>query len=286
VQDIWPDSAIVTLGIRNRLVIRMLEALCGWIYRQADRVLVQSDGFHDSIARYGVPRDRIATLPNCAPELFESAPDPEVPAHIRAIVPQDRPVIMFAGNIGDSQDFETIVEAAALLPDDSDLLIVVVGSGRAEVRVRALIAQRGLGHRFLFLGRHPEAEMPAFFACADAMLVSLKDEPIFALTIPSKVQAYLACGKPVVASLAGEGGSVVARSGAGIVAPPSDPEALSRALLDMARTPDAGLRSMGRAAREFYDANFSLATVTQALEGHLVAVMSALSTRSRISSRR
>lgn len=274
VQDIWPESAIVTLKIRNRLVIAALEALCGWIYRQADVILVQSDGFHRAIARFGVPAERLKTLPNCAPELFERPLQGEVPGHIRALVPQGRRILMFAGNIGDSQDFPTIVAAAERLDPANDLLIVVVGSGRAEGRARALVKERGLEDRILFLGRFPESDMPAFFACADGLLVSLRDEPIFALTIPSKVQAYLACSRPVLAALSGEGAAVIKRAGAGLVVPPSDPEALAEAMDRFARLSVEELSEMGAAGRRHYQAHFSLAAVTDRLEETLAGAAS------------
>jgi colanic acid biosynthesis glycosyl transferase WcaI len=269
VQDIWPESAIITLKIRNRMVIAALEAICGWIYRQADLILVQSDGFHGAIARCGVHSGRIATLPNCAPELFESAVDPVVPDRIRQLIPTGRRILMFAGNIGDSQDFETIVAAAERLDERTDLAIVVVGSGRGEARARALVAERGLADRIVFLGRFPESDMPAFLACADAALVSLRDEAIFALTIPSKVQAYLACGRPVLASLSGEGASVIARAKAGLVVAPSDPESLSEAMTRLSQLTDDQLSAMGEAGRRYYRKCFSLNAVIGRLEDFL-----------------
>lgn len=276
VQDIWPDSAIITLGIRNRLAIRLLNGLCGWIYRQADLVMVQSDGFHSRISGFGVSAEKIVTLPNCAPDAFFPLEDSAIPTRIRALIPHDRRTIMFAGNIGQSQDFDTLIAAVAMLPDTTDVLIVVVGSGRDEDRVKESVRQAGLNSRFLFLGRHPEEDMPAFFACADAMLVSLRDEPIFALTVPSKVQAYMACGKPILASLKGEGAVVVAEAHAGIVVPPSTPMALAEAIDRVAAMRENELRAMGQQARQSYEQRFSLAAVTEKLVAHLHAVLAAL----------
>lgn len=273
VQDIWPESAIITLRLRNRLAIRSLDAICGYIYRQADLVMVQSDGFHEKIVRSGVPAHRVVTLPNCAPETFKPVDPAEVPDRIRGLIPAGRRVVMFAGNIGESQDFDTIIDAAGRLPPDCAILIAVIGSGRDEDRVRALVASRGLADRFVFLGRHPEADMPLFFACADMMLVSLRDEPIFELTVPSKVQAYMACGKPILASLRGEGAAIVTKAGAGIVTPPSSAEELSRALLSAERLADAELREMGRRARHVYETEFSLQAIVDTLIHHLDRVL-------------
>lgn len=274
VQDIWPDSAIITLGIRNRLAIRLLNTLCSWIYRQGDLVMVQSDGFHRKIADFGVDPARIVTLPNAAPEHFRPYSPAEIPKEIRGLVPADRRTLMFAGNLGESQDFDTIIAAAKLLPDECNLAIVVIGSGRDEARITAKVKQSDLDDRFVFLGRHPEDAMPSFFACADALLVSLRDEPIFALTVPSKVQAYLACGKPILASLKGEGAAIVENAQAGLVVPPSNPRELSRAMFQIASIPSAELAMMGARAERTYREHFSLDTVVDTLVSKLESVLS------------
>jgi colanic acid biosynthesis glycosyl transferase WcaI len=269
VQDIWPDSATITLGIQNRFIVAVLNSICSWIYRQGDLVMVQSDGFHGKIASFGVDPARIVTLPNTAPEIFRPLEPAEIPADIRALVPGDRRTLMFAGNIGESQDFDTIIEAVKQLPTSCNLLLVVVGSGRDEDRVRARVVAEGVTERFLFLGRHPETTMPAFFACASAMLVSLRDEPIFALTVPSKVQTYMACGKPILASLASEGAAVVAGTGSGIAVPPGQPEALSQMMLRLATMPEDDLCQMGGRARDIFVERFSLSAVVDTLVDHL-----------------
>ena len=196
--------------------------------------MVQSDGFHKKIAEFGVPAQRIVTLPNCAPLEFRPLEANEIPDRIRSLIPACACTIMFAGNIGESQDFDTIIEAVKLLPNTTELQIVVVGSGRDGERVKERVRQEDLDHRLILLGRHPEEDMPAFFACADAMLVSLRDEEIFALTVPGKVQAYLACGKPIIGSLAGEGSAVIRNARVGLVVPPSSPDKLSLALQEFA----------------------------------------------------
>ena len=273
VQDIWPESAIITLGIRNRFAVRVLEGICGWIYRQADLVMVQSDGFHDSIARFGVPKARIMTLPNCAPNTFAPVVANDIPDRIRSLVPSDRRIIMFAGNIGESQDFNTIIDAVALLPGNSNVLLVVIGSGRDEIRTRRRVEHEGLAHRFLFLGRHSESDMPAFFACADVMLVSLRNKPIFALTVPSKVQAYMACGKPILANLAGEGARIIRESGGGIVVPPGSPAALADAMAKIASMSERELDALGRKGRQIFEERYSLDSVVKLLVGRLDAVL-------------
>ena len=143
---------------------------------------------------------------------------------------------------------------------------MIVGSGRDEERVRHIVAERGLEARFHFLGRHPEEAMSKFFAHADAMLVSLKDIPIFALTVPYKVQCYLACGKPIVASLSGEGARIVNESGAGIAVAAAQPQALAEAIAQMMDATPSQRRAYAVNARRYFDDNYAAAKMYDTLE--------------------
>ena len=110
----------------------------------------------------------------------------------------------------------------------------------------------GLSGTVHLLGRYPPEAMPRFFALADALLVTLKKEPIFALTIPAKVQSYLACGRPVIAALDGEGARVVQEAGAGLTGPAGDPEALADNVLAMYRLSKSQRRAMGLRGRGLF----------------------------------
>lgn len=276
VQDIWPESAIYTLRLDNRVVGAILRAVCGWIYRRADLILVQSEAFPAMISRFGVDRDKIRVFPNTAPDTYRPVRPEEAPAQAR-LVPQDGFRLMFAGNIGESQDFDTLVEAAHLLRHRQDLRWVIVGSGRDEARVRERIAAHDLADRFVFPGRYPEADMPSFFAHADALLVSLKDNPIFALTVPYKVQCYMACGKPIVAALNGEGARIIREAGAGLAAPASDPAALAAAIAGMMDMSPTERAAHGQAGLAYFAANYSQKRVYDILEGNLAAAAAARS---------
>lgn len=265
VQDIWPESVTITLGIRNRFVVRVMEALCGWIYRRADLVLVQSMAFPPMITRFGVPEDRIRFFPNTAAAFYRPVRPEDAPDQ-GALVPQDGFRLMFAGNIGDSQDFGTLIAAADLLRTRAGLKWVIIGSGRGMEAAEAEIARRGLTDRFHFLGRHPEETMPGFFAHADAMLVSLKDTDIFRLTVPYKTTCYMACGKPIIASLTGEGARIIEQAGAGIAAPASSPDALAGAIERMMDLPAPERAALGHNARRYFEANYQPDQIMDNLE--------------------
>lgn len=268
VQDIWPESAIYTLKLNNPLIVQPLTWISGWILRRADLVLVQSAAFPPMITRFGIPADRIRVLPNTAPAMFRPLTPERVPDRGLPWAPSQF-TVMFAGNIGESQNFDTILAAAEALRERKDLRWVVLGSGRDFDRVKARVAELEIEDRFLLLGRHPEETMPEFFAHADALLVSLKENDIFNLTVPYKVQCYMACQKPVLAALAGEGARVVTASRGGIAVAPGNVEALKSAVLSlMAMSPEERAK-MGLAARAFYDAHYRRDLVYDKLESWL-----------------
>ena len=260
VQDIWPESATFTLGLKSPIIVRPLMWLSGWIYRRADLLLVQSQAFPPMLTRFGIPEDRIRVFPNTAPDSFKPLGMQDATQQ-GSLVPQDGFRIMFAGNIGESQDFDTIIETARILKDGVKVQWVIIGSGRDMDRVRNRVREEGVEELFHFLGRHPEEDMPKFFAHADALLVSLKDTPIFALTVPYKVQCYMACAKPIIASLSGEGARIIQTAGAGITAPASQPQVLADQIKTLIEKPREDRVRMAENGRAYFEQHYSAALV-------------------------
>lgn len=254
IQDLWPESLSATGMVRSPFILRTVEKLVRYIYRRCDRLLVQSRAFADPVRRLGADPDRIVYFPNSAEELYQPVSLPE-DATERSLLPAGFRV-MFAGNIGASQDFETILAAAERLKVYKDIHWVVLGDGRMAGWVAQEVRRRGLSDNVHLLGKYPVADMPRFFALADVMLVTLKRDPIFALTIPSKIQSYLACGRPIIAALDGEGARIIEEAGAGMAVRAEDSAALADAVLNMYRmTPDERA-SMGASGRSYFLANF------------------------------
>ncbi|MFH1477924.1 MAG: glycosyltransferase family 4 protein [Verrucomicrobiota bacterium] len=256
VQDLWPESLSATGAVHSRLILNWVGRLTRWIYRGSDRILVQSQGFRESVIKCGAECAKIRYLPNFAEHLYQPVALP-ADAPERALMPTGFRV-MFAGNIGKSQDFETILAAAELTRTQPDIQWVVLGDGRNRAWVEAEIQRRQLTNVRL-LGRFPKERMPSFFALADVMLVSLKREPIFALTIPAKIQSYLACGKAILASLDGEGARIIEEAKAGVAVSAENPQKLADAVKRLAELGSEPLQAMGRNARQYYEAHFSRA---------------------------
>jgi glycosyltransferase involved in cell wall biosynthesis len=264
VQDLWPETLAGTGMVRSALLLKLTDRLVRFIYSRCDRVLVQSQAFVPRIAKKGVPRNRIRFFPNSAQELYKPAiVEPDAPE--RNLMPQGFRAL-FAGNIGRAQDIPTILLAAEKLKQERDIHWVILGDGPmrswAEERIRA----RGLEKTVHLLGRYPEQAMPRFFSLADALLVTLKKDPVFAITIPSKIQSYLACGRPIVAALDGEGARVIDESGGGVTVPAGDSDALAEVVMKMYGMPKSELERMGRLSREYSEIHFERNTLLDKLD--------------------
>ena len=267
VQDLWPESLSATGAVQSAQVLRLVARLTRCIYRHCDRILVQSEGFIPYVTAVGADPQRVIYFPNWAEDLYqpvrleeEAREDAELPGGFR---------VMFAGNIGVAQSFATILAAAELLKAHAAIHWVIVGDGNHKSWVEEHIRLRGLEHCVHLLGRRPIEAMPRYFALADALLVSLKRDPLFAVTIPSKVQSYLACGRPIIAALEGTGAAIIAEAGAGVVCQPEDSEGLAQAVLTLYRLSPHERHAMAQRARHYYESHFDRSILLDRLDAML-----------------
>lgn len=273
VQDLWPESLMAVGAVNNKKVLNILSNLVGWLYRSSDKVLIQSEAFYEHALQHGVNKNDICYLPNSAEELYKPVV-PSTESEIAKLIPEGF-VVMFAGNVGVAQDMESLLKAAEITAVNHEIQWVIVGDGRDLVRMQSEIKLRQLTKTVHCLGRHPIEKMPEFFSHADIMLVSLTNDPIFASTIPAKIQSYMACGKPVIASLDGIGAEVIEKSQAGFVAGAEKPDKLAAVVLKAASLPKAELDKMGENALKFYMDNFE----RNMLLKKLVDIMQSLHTK-------
>jgi colanic acid biosynthesis glycosyl transferase WcaI len=265
IQDLWPDTLEAMGFSPEGLVVKLAGGLSNLIHRRCDRLLVQSKGFIPRLEDRGIAHSLIDYFPNWA-ESFYRPPSPEnISADPMSDIGGFR--IVFAGNIGSAQSFETIVDAAVRLRDVPDIQWVVLGDGNRRDWLAAQIKVHGLEQRLHLLGQKPPETMPAYFAHADALLVTLRADPVFTLTIPSKIQSYLACAKPVVAAIDGEGAAVMRESGAGVVCAAEDGAALAEAVLKMYRMNPQERAACGIRGRQYYQDNFERGLLLNRLSG-------------------
>jgi len=254
VQDLWPESLAATGFVRQPALLHMVGWMVRGIYRACDLLLVQSRAFVEPVSRYGDPA-RIRYLPN-ALDVRETQPPVTLPSELQHRLDQQFCVV-FAGNLGTAQALDTLLRAAEQLRDQPDVSLVLVGSGSRlswlEERKQAL----GLDNLVL-PGRFPPHFMPAIFERAAALVVSLNGAAVFAQTVPSKVQAYLAAGRPILASLNGEGARVVGEAGAGLVSAAEDVQALVDNIRRLHSMNPSERQAMGDAGKRYFMAHFEM----------------------------
>ena len=254
VQDLWPESLVAVRAVRTRWLLSAVDALVRRLYRASALVLIQSRSFRNHVESRGVSPDRIRYFPNLAESTY--VPLPASAAHpALARVPAGFRV-MFAGNIGAAQDVPTVIAAAELTRGRQDLQWVIVGDGSMRGWLESEIQRRELAGTVHLLGRFPVEDMPRMFAGADALLVTLGRDPVLSRTIPAKVQSYLACAKPIIAALDGEGAAVILEAGAGLCAPAQDAQALAAQVIRLSDLDAAARIQMGRSGRAYFEANF------------------------------
>ena len=251
VQDLWPDTVVATKIVGAPRLARILGACCRFVYARALAISAQSEGMKTALVERGVLPEKISVIRNWADAEFQEVP----PGRAR----ERRFTFVYGGNLGRAQQLANLVDAAAIVESKRpDIGIDLFGSGVDEDELREKAKSQRLAN-VKFGGRVRVPEMIREFADADALLLHLGDDPLFDITIPSKAQYYLAMGRPIVAAVNGEAGKMLRQSGAAIVVPPANPEALADAIIDMADMPPEQRAAMGLAGNDYYHRHLSFA---------------------------
>jgi len=250
IKDMWPETLRATGMMESNTVYSMLNFLAKFIYTRAAAIVVPSPGFKRNLLNKGVAADKIYIIPNWADEkIYQPVPPDSALAKEYGLA--GRFNIIYAGNIGLAQALDTVVEAAQQLSDLPAIQFVFIGDGVDEPRLRQrVVAYKDKNVRFL--GRQPAERIPYFLALADVLLVHLKRDPLFEITIPSKTLAYMACGRPILMAVAGDAADVIRSAGAGLVCAPQDPEALASTVRTFYMMPAVERERMGQAGREAF----------------------------------
>lgn len=262
VLDLWPESLQVAGGINNKAVLGIFEHIAKSCYFNSDRILISSNGFRESICQKGDFSEKLVYFPNWAESELSSCGNyklPELPEGF---------IVMFAGNIGEAQDFEHLMDAARLLHGRGrlDIHFILVGDGRKRSWVEEFIKENGLDDTVHCVGRHPLESMGLFFSKADVLLFALKDSLIFNLTCPAKLQAYMSAGKPVLAMINGEGATIVHEARCGYAVPAGDAAALADMVEKMSQMDKGSLDVLGENGKRYCRKHFSFEKNMQKLE--------------------
>jgi glycosyltransferase involved in cell wall biosynthesis len=255
IQDLWPDTLAATDMIKNTTALRLIEGLCGWVYRHSDFITVLSPGFKRRLIEQGVTANKLSIIYNWADEASLTASSARLPTEFPG---QDYFRILFAGNMGKAQALEVVLEAALLLKDQCPhICFILVGDGVEKNRLMDKAKEIALSN-VLFLPRVSMNEIGGYLSAADALLVNLSNDPLFEITIPSKTQAYMAAGKPILMAVSGDAADLLRFANAGVAVPPGSASLLSEAVKYLADLSPRELKALGQNASTFYNANMSL----------------------------
>jgi len=273
IQDMWPETVVSSGMVASKRAVVWLGRLARFVYRQAAAITVISPGFKRNLISKGVPAGKIHVIPNWADEdIYRPVPRNEALAAEHGLA--GRFNVVYGGNMGAAQGLHNVVEAATLLRDLPEVQFVLIGDGVDQDVLLQMVQERKL-ENVRFLGRQPAQEMPRFFALADVLLVHLKRDPLFEITIPSKTLAYLACGRPILGVVAGDPADVIRQAGAGIICPQEDPAALAQLVRSLCAMPPAEREAMGQAGRQAFLANYTRRVLVGRYEALLTEVAKA-----------
>ena len=255
IQDMWPDTLRATGMFSNEKALQIISRVCDWVYRHVDQLVVLSPGFKLLLVELVVQAEKIEVIYNWCAEDSLAAPLGGVPAVFPG---QEKFRILFAGNMGKAQALDAVLRAAELLQQQApNLTFVFLGGGVEVSRLQQLAADGALSN-VTFLPPVPMTEVGSYLNAADVLLVHLKKDPLFTITIPSKTQAYMAVGKPILMAVDGDAADLVRDSGCGRIAESENPQAIADAALSLMQAGSVERNAMAINSRRFYQEKLSL----------------------------
>lgn len=253
VQDLWPDTLTATGMLHNKKVLKMVDWICQLTYKMASHIVVLSPGFKRVISSRGITEKKFDVIYNWCDEEKLTKFKP-----CRYSLPKGKFNILFAGNMGPGQGILSIVEAARLLQIESvDVNIVFVGYGIQLEEAKSRVVSYKLSNVH-FIPKVPMEEVGELLNNADALLVHLNDDALFSITIPSKTQAYMAMGRPIVCGVNGDTNHIVKEANCGVTCQSSSARSIADAIKVISECDSDSLKEMGTNAANYYHTHMSL----------------------------
>jgi glycosyltransferase involved in cell wall biosynthesis len=255
IQDLWPESLFSTGMFNSKWGLKMLDAWCNFVYWHAAKIVTITPGMKKRLIEKGVPEHKIEVIYNwCDEELAKS------------LSMAGRFNIVFAGNMGKAQALEPVLDAAKIVGDKQPAVqFVFIGSGVAVESLKQKAADLKLKN-ILFLARRPTNQIGEILTLSDVLLVHLKKDPLFEITIPSKTQAYMAAGRPILIGVPGDAADLVMRAKAGLPCEPENPQSIVDAVCQLYAMPRPELEAMGQNGKRFYQQQLSFELAVSRLE--------------------
>lgn len=271
VQDLWPENVEIITGISNKRIISAIGKMVDHIYAGCSWIFTTSEGFMKSIHDRGVPLEKIVYWPQYAEDFYMPMAKEKIPE-----IPNDGSVnIIYTGNIGYAQGLDILPKTAAILKEKNigkKIRFVIVGDGRYKNEMIQIVESLELQEMFYFVDKQPAMRIPVFIAACDLAFLSLTDSKLFEMTIPAKLQSYMACGIPILASAAGETDKIIHASNSGFCSQPGNPELLARNIIELAGRSREGLKKLGSNGRNYYERHFDKNTLLNEMDQYFIKI--------------
>ncbi|MGM9978902.1 MAG: glycosyltransferase family 4 protein [Clostridium sp.] len=246
IQDLWPETFYSIINVKNKNIRKFLKKICNKIYNGFDNILLASKGYEDILAE-SIDRKKFIYFPQWAEDFYSNEFENEKKENFN---------VTFAGNIGKAQSVETIIKAASICKN-KDIIWNIIGDGSEFEKIKSMIKENSLEERVILHGRKPSSDMPKYFSMSDGLIVTLKNEEILKVTLPAKVQSYMAAGKPIIGALSGEGNRIINESKCGLTCEAEDYKGLCENVLKLYNMSDNERENIGKKGKKFFENNFS-----------------------------
>ena len=263
VQDLWPETFYSIVPLNNAKVKKGMDKFCMWIYNSFDKILIASKGYKEILMSKSIEEKKIIYFPQWAEDFYGNTYASD------AMMESEVFNITFAGNIGKAQDVETLVKAMNYIKSErseSKIMCNIIGDGSNLEKLKKMVKDFNLSDNIKFLGRKPPESMPEYFSKSDALVVTLGEEYILKVTLPAKIQSYMASKKPIIGCISGEGKSVIEESICGYVAESGDFEKLGDTILKMSKLSKEQLNELGENGLNYFKDNFTRAKLLNKLD--------------------
>ena len=254
IQDMWPDTLKATGMINNDKMLSLVSNICQIVYRYADHIVVLSPGFKNLLEQRKVPPSKVSVIYNWCDESSLNS--------ITNLDDENKKLldnkfnIVFAGNMGKAQSLDTIINVANELKEISEIQFIMIGQGTETKSLKVLCDEKKVNN-VKFIPRLPMTEIGSILREADALLVHLNKDPLFEITIPSKTQAYMAIGRPIIMGVSGDAAQLIMQANCGIVVNPEDIESIKQGILELYSLDNQKLKEYSSNALTFYNKNLS-----------------------------
>lgn len=258
IQDLWPETFYSIINIKNKKIRSKMKNICNKIYNSFDKLLIASKGYEDILLKEGFKKEKFEYFPQWAEDFYSES--------LKKVSENRIFTVTFAGNIGKAQSVNTIIEAANLAKENKNIKWQIIGDGSEFENIKYLVKKYSLENTVDLLGRKPAKDMPKYFSSSDGLIVTLKNEEILKVTLPAKVQSYMAAGKPIIAAISGEGSRTIKESKSGLVGEAEDYKALYENVIKLYDMNENERIRIGNNGKEFFKENFTRDKLLNQLE--------------------